>query len=332
MSNRASIGVPSSRTAPPRSILCLIVACLAFSGFGVARSQEHNNSTDSLNDLNILFRAEYAEARQSQLADAGPVIIVRGDFLVLIRGENRDEGSRVHANYHDLKAVSHGPLALFCILGDCLDKPLDPEHAAKLQGLAKSLAAVEGDLEAVFAEPEQRSRQARILQGCVELIDAVLKAGMCGPDALDELVDSLRPLLVLNATEAARLRIDNYHAQIKRWRGELSAAQWKQLYVIIPGASLPRRNSLAVQYFAKLFQQEGEGGRVIYAEAQFDESQDLQLLGTHLLDSSIGRAFFDDSSRMKRDLLGPFANAYLDALDFEGLRDSTSAADPAAGN
>ena len=83
---------------------------------------------------------------------------------------------------------------------------------------------------------------------------------------------------------------------------------------------MPRKNSLAVGYFAKLFEQEGEGKRVVYAESQFEESQALQLLGTHLLDGRIGSVFFDDSSRMKRDLLGPFANVYLDTLDFQNLR------------
>ena len=107
---------------------------------------------------------------------------------------------------------------------------------------------------------------------------------------------------------------------MKRWRRDISDDAWERLYVIIPGAAMPRKNNLAVGYFAKLFEQDGEGDRVIYAESQFEESQALKLLGTHLLDSRIGTVFFDDSSRMKRDLLGPFANAYLDALDFQNLR------------
>lgn len=298
----------------------LLVAVL---GAGAASGQEHNNSTAAINELNILFRQEYAAARHVQLASANPVIIVRGDFLVLIQGEQRTKGSIVHANYHDLKTISHGPLALFCILNTCADQPLTADHVARLQGMRKSLQAVVGDLEAAFKDPRQRSRQVHIVEGCVAFIDLIVTNGKCDPRQLDALVDGLRPLLVLNATEAARLRIDNYHAQMQRWRVELSDAAWKKLYVIIPGASMPRKNSLAVRYFAKLFEQEGEGGRVIYAEAQFEESQDLQLLGTHLLDSSIGKAFFDDSSRMKRDLLGPFANAYLDELDFEGLHESS---------
>jgi hypothetical protein len=293
---------------------------LAASFQGVAHTEDSATSRDSIKGLNILFRQEYAEARKSQLANASPVIIVRGDYLILIRGGKKTQGSSVHSNYHELKTISHGPLALFCILCDCLDKPLSATHSKKLTGLRTSLTEAAGELESAFEDPTQRSRQEKLLQGCIKFIDSVLKNEHCNSKELDTLIRGLRPSIVQNAAEAARMRIDNYHAQMKRWRRDVSDDQWRNLYVIIPGAAMPRTNSLPVGYFAKLFEQEGEGNRVIYAESQFQDSQALKLLGTHLLDSRIGTAFFDDSSRMKRDLLGPYAEAYLDALDFQNLR------------
>ena len=87
--------------------------------------------------------------------------------------------------------------------------------------------------------------------------------------------------------------------------------------MIIPGAALPRKNSMAVQYFAKLLQEPGEGRRIIYAESQFEESRDLLLLGTHILDAEAARAFFNDPWRLQRDMLGAAADSYLDTLDFD---------------
>jgi hypothetical protein len=40
----------------------------------------------------------------------------------------------------------------------------------------------------------------------------------------------------------------------------------------------------------------------------------LELLGTHLLDASIGEGFFGDPLRLHRDLLGDAAAAYLPKL------------------
>ena len=89
------------------------------------------------------------------------------------------------------------------------------------------------------------------------------------------------------------------------------------MYVVIPGSSLARKDFVAVQYFAKLLGERGEGRRIIFAESRWDESQELQLLGTHILDTEVGVAFFNDPWRMQRDLLASAADSYLDSLDFE---------------
>ena len=67
-------------------------------------------------------------------------------------------------------------------------------------------------------------------------------------------------------------------------------------------------------YFLRLLHESHEGGRVVYAESLWEEPQALDLLGTHLLDGRVGEAFFGDSARMHRDLLGDTAKRYLPRL------------------
>src|SRR5690606_6006234 len=105
---------------------------------------------------------------------------------------------------------------------------------------------------------------------------------------LAKLIRQTLPQVNENVTLAVRLRIDNYHRQALAWQSTLSAEEWSRLRVVIPGAPLPRANNLAVQYFAKLLGEPGEGARIIYAESLFAQSQAIDLLGTHLLDSRIG--------------------------------------------
>ncbi len=302
-----------------RVVLLIGVFCLT-TGLTTVTAEEHNYSSDSIDQLNALFRKEYAQARDSRVAETTPVIIVHGDNLVLLQKNERTVGSTVDPNYHDLKAVSHIPLSLFCILHASVDQRLPASSATKLSVLGQALSAVRRDLPSAFDNSQQRARQEKLVTACSEFIADVLRQDKCSAKQLDDLLDQLRPLILANTAEAARLRIDNYHRQMKQWRRELNDDQWQRIQVIIPGATMPRNNSLAVGYFAKLFAQAGEGNRLIYAESRFDEAQALALLGTHLLDSQIGAAFFDDASRMSRDVLGPSADAHLDTLDFEPLR------------
>ena len=123
MVNLNSIIGNSLRTA------LLSIASFGSIGLGLANSQESNYSSDSINNLNKLFRQQYVEARNSQLIGVGPVIIVRSDNLVLLRDEKRFVGAAVHPNYHDLKALAHCPLSLFCILENTLDLS---NHSARL--------------------------------------------------------------------------------------------------------------------------------------------------------------------------------------------------------
>jgi hypothetical protein len=84
------------------------------------------------------------------------------------------------------------------------------------------------------------------------------------------------------------------------------------------GSQLPRKDNLAVQYFARLLGEKGEGKRIVYAEAIFDEAKALALLGTRRIDTRIGEDFFDDPLRMHRDLLGDAGKARLDELFAKG--------------
>jgi hypothetical protein len=117
-----------------------------------------------------------------------------------------------------------------------------------------------------------------------------------------------------NVADAARAELDALHALVGRWRADMPAGEWDRLTVIVMGRPLPRKDSLAVQYFSRLLGEPGEGRRVVFAESLFDESKALDLLATRVVDTQLGVDFFDDPMRMHRDLLGDAARDYLDRL------------------
>jgi hypothetical protein len=132
--------------------------------------------------------------------------------------------------------------------------------------------------------------------------------------ALLAFTHGMAPLVMENVTEATRAQLDATHAQVSAWRRELSPHEWNRLHVLIIGPHMPRENMVAMQYFLRLLHEPREGRRVVYAESLWMEPQALDLLGTHLLDGSVGEAFFGDYLRMHRDLLGDAAKQYLPRL------------------
>src|SRR5262249_19028007 len=136
----------------------------------------------------------------------------------------------------------------------------------------------------------------------------------CGRGAHTGYARRMAPLVMANAADAARADLDALHRLVRQWKAEMPAGDWDRLTVIVMGRPLPRKDNLAVQYFARLRGERGGGRRVVYAESLFDEPKAVDLLATRLVDTQIGEDFFGDPTRMHRDLLGDAAGEYLDQL------------------
>src|SRR5262245_59009496 len=93
----------------------LALAAALGAGGALALRAEPQAGGDPLKDLNVAFRKSYALARVDELAKAGPVILADGEALTLVRGKRRDRVEVDLAVYHDLKAVTHAPLAIYVV-------------------------------------------------------------------------------------------------------------------------------------------------------------------------------------------------------------------------
>ena len=125
------------------------------------------------------------------------------------------------------------------------------------------------------------------------------------------------PLVLANVAEAARAQLDGLHAAVSAWRREMTDDEWRTLHVVVIGVHMAREDELATQYFLRLLGEAEEGRRVVYTEGLWDEQRVLDLLGTHVVDGSVGAAFFGSAMRMHRDVLGDAARVYLDELAVE---------------
>jgi hypothetical protein len=308
------------RTMPPRrnwlrganrrtSCVGILVAALAGAAVG------QGPAADPLTALNDAFRAAYHRTKEATIDRGGPVILIEGDNVVLRRGRTRQEVPYTPAIYHVLKAVAHVPLALDVILAPHAgEATLSDAVLAELRADRDLMSSAEPGLASHGLDAEQLARQKKILAGCREFLDSAVEARRCPGEARVAFARRMTPLVMKNVGEAAQAELDALHARVSAWRREMSAEEWKALRVVILGSALPRRQNTAVQYFARLLGEPGEGPRIIYAESVRDEAKALDLMATRAVDTSLGIDFFNDPTRMHRDLLSDAARDYLPLL------------------
>jgi hypothetical protein len=273
---------------------------------------------DPLAAVNTAARAEYARAKAGLVARATPVIVVyEGDKLVLIRNGTRAERRFVPPSDADLKAVDHVPLGVFAALDALGDGPVPADRVEDLARFRAAVATARTALDARGFPAATLERQREILDASLAALDAVIKSREVHRADTARYARRMGPLVLANVSEAARAQLDGLHAAVTAWRREMSADEWHALRVVVIGVHMAREGELATQYFLRALGEAAEGRRVVYAEGLWEEPRALDLLGTHLLDGSVGAAFFGNDQRMHRDVLGDAGRSYLDELAVE---------------
>lgn len=268
-------------------------------------------ASQSLTDLNADFRAAYSRARTELLRRSGPVILFDGEKPILLRDDKRKEGTAVGPAYHHLKAVAHLPLTVFVELVNEPEGALGVEARGRLRSLRERTSAVERELDEIDFAGADRARQRRLVTTSARFLDGVLDRGTFDQAALRQFAAGARPDIEQNIDAAAALELRHYQSQIEAWRKDLSDDEWRRLHVVVIGSQMPRRDNRVVQLFAALLGVPGEGPRIVYAEGLYEEQRALNLLGTHLLDDRAATAFFNDPTRLQRDLLADGAAKYI---------------------
>jgi hypothetical protein len=300
-----------------------ILLLLALGAALVAASPSRNTglqeptqrAADVLGKLNNASRMLYAQAKAAALAKAGPVMILVGDDLVMRIDGKRQQARVIPESYHALKAFAHLPMAIDVALSAYADEnPLAEDAVNELREYRSMFPAAGSAIAAAGLDGEQCERQKAMVEACAKFLDSVIESRRCTAQQRIAFARKMNPLIMANSSAAARAALDSLHRRVSEWRSQLTPEEWKRLTVIVTGRALPRKDNLAIQYFARLLGLPGEGERLIYAESIADESGALDLMATHRVGSGIAIDFFNDPDRMDRDLLGDSVRDYLPLL------------------
>lgn len=265
----------------------------------------------SLDELDLAFRAAYAQHRATVLAAAGPVIIVSGDDLVLLNEGHRTQLRFSPAIYHSLKSYSHAPLALHVMLVGRTDQPLDEPAVEQLRNFQRLLVAARKQIDQLELSDDERQAQRSLCDESLALLETVLAERRIAAPKLEAFTRHIGPALLANSARAARVQLDALDRQVQSWRSELCPEAWSRLRVIVEGSHTVRQGNLAVQYFDRLLAAKESEHRIVFTEGIYEEPRALQVLGTVIVDTRIGESFFGDPQRMHRDLLADAAAEYL---------------------
>jgi hypothetical protein len=271
------------------------------------------NKTDPLSILNGEFRSVYKQAKERCSEEATPLILCIGGQMVLIDKNLREQVDFIPEKYTQLKVVDHVPLVLFVLLDSQCDKPLSADTRQELDKIKQLVGSTRPTLATSGLDTQTLARQYQLLDISVGFMERVLKEGQVSKTQLVAFCRQLEPMIMKNADQAVAAQLTIIDRTVVQWKEKLGPERFKRLTVLIVSSHMPREKHTCFQYFSKLLHVKREGLKIVYSEGPDDEKAARDLLGTHVLDASIGETFFKEKLRMHRDLLSDGAARYLNA-------------------
>jgi hypothetical protein len=295
------------------SVPGFVVLCIGLAEAG----EPGEKAKQALLDLNRGFREAHAAARKLDLDTGGPIILLQGDELILVRGGKETAVNVFPPEYDTLKVFAHMPVAIYLMLGPQGAGALDDKRLEQLRGYREKMTNVAKNIDGIGLDAEALARQKKLLAASQRFLDEVIEQRKFTTDELYAFTRGSADMIKANLAGAAKVQIDSLHKQVMRWKKEIPAQEWQTLRVVVKGAVLAREGNLAKQYFERLLHVKGEGLRLVYMESYYPPTPMLTLLTTLAVDRGIGIAIFDDPQRMFRDVLADAAAAYLKDMSFD---------------
>lgn len=297
-------------TSIPRALAATLTAATLIQ-LAALPGRAEETKVDPLTTLNMEFRSIYGQAREHYAATTLPLIVCYSDRMILLDNDLRDEVSFISEKYTDLKVVDHVPLALFALLSWHCDKPLSADTLKELEKLRTLIKAAEPSVDAFGVDAQTTERQHILLDHSVGLIELLLRRKEVSAKQLEEFCRELEPLIMQNVDQAVANQLAIMDKAVTGWKEKLGPERFNKLTVVIVSGHMPREKHTCFQYFSRALKVKEEGLRIVYSEGEAEEKPARELVGTHVLDASIGTAFFKEPLRMHRDLLSDGAAKYL---------------------
>jgi len=271
----------------------------------------------ALFSLNNSFIGAHGVAQKLNLASGGPIILLRGEELVLVRNGTETAVKIIHPEFEVYKTFAHMPVTLYLMLGPPGVGELDSQRIRRLCNYRAKMLCVEKHIDNIGLEGAALQRQKQMLTESKQFLEQIIEQRHVSMEELYAFTRGMLPMIKANLRGAAKSELDAIHQQVMAWKKEIPPDQWQQLRVTIKGAVLARDGSLAKQYFERVLGVDHEGARLAYMERYALSTPMITLLTTHAVDGGIAIAIFDEPDRMFRDVLSDAAREVIAEMKFD---------------
>ncbi len=224
-----------------------------------------------------------------------PVLVRMDDRLLLRANGGTVEYEITGERYHELKAASHIPPAVYLAL-------TDPDWSADRPA---ALAAALDGLRDFHRGADAIVRMTRAL------LEQVRSPGRA-PDLREALAgyrSAVRCALQTMARRAAAMEIQALDRAMRDIEARLERKRLQQAYFVICAGHQPRYKQLSKMYFRHWLVDAGWPEsrithHIVYAEGKESLNEALELVRTRIIDGQLGAALFDDHTSLDEDVLG----------------------------
>jgi hypothetical protein len=293
-----------------RSVLIVLFLALSRSSHGQAAPPAV--PAGPLGDFDSSFLDVYTQ-RIREIAQTHPTYIeMTGSDLILHRGDKAEKTNVLPDIYQALKDVAHIPFTTYLALSSTAyqGEHLPDERVAELQQLSGKISAARDALDTGHFSGPQLVRQQQMINASLQLLQTVIATRVVDRSALRRFARAMGPLVMMDSNEAGCAQIQAMHAQMMKWKTQMTPDEWSHLLGIIKSGHQPRYRNVATQYFSWLFNVRspawmypGEGQRLIYAESLPTGIDTEDELISIMIDADASVAFFGNRWRLSEDIL-----------------------------
>jgi hypothetical protein len=259
-------------------------------------------TSSPLGHLNLIFHEEhqYWKDRAVQTITDGkvPVVIRLDDRLVLVNGQQQSVFQINGDKHHELKALSHIPLAVYLSL---MRPAYDRLHLSIIKYELETLPDIMPTLK-VYSDPIRSAVDELIISVSVD-------GGIVAYEAVKKFAGHLKPIFQKLVAEAAHDEVAQLMKEISRIKLMVDDEQWSQMYYVICGGNQPRYKQITKLFFTQFLLQETNSEseavhRVIYAESCINVEDALNLVSARIVSANLGEVFLHSPLSLDEDVLG----------------------------